>query len=260
MITSQEIQIHLLLIPYDLEEVELPTKKVEQLFSVNELKQYKRYLVKTKKIEFYLARKFAKELLSSTLNVPVSKIELIPDDYGKPFLAIEGKEIPLYFNLSHTSGLISCVISKHRHTGIDVEAIAGGHEDIVQQFFHPQEICDYRALKHPNKIERFYTLWTLKEAYLKAIGQGLHIPLDSFRFLLSTTDGVISAAIHFDDQQEQEKNHSFQFFLTQPTNRHQLAAAVQTSENTTLRERRYSLTQECSFVRIPQPTQELKST
>jgi 4'-phosphopantetheinyl transferase len=187
--------------------------------------------------------------------VPSSKIELIPDDYGKPFLRIENKEIPLYFNLSHTSGLISCVISKHRYTGIDVESIAGSHDNIVQQFFHAQEICDYRVLNKTCRIERFYTLWTLKEAYLKAIGHGLHIPLDSFRFLLSATDGVTSAAIHFDDQQDQEENKTFQFFLMQPTDRHQLAVAVRTQENKQVIEHQYSLTQGGSFVKIPMTSQ-----
>ncbi len=210
---SPAIQIHSLIIPYALAAVDPAIDVVEQYLSIDELKRYERYLAREKKIEFFLARKFIKELLASLLDVPSGKIELVPDDYGKPFLLVAGKKNPIYFNLSHTSGLIACAISRDRQVGIDVEFKTGSHDDIVQQFFHPQEVRAYQALSQIDRIERFYTIWTLKEAYLKAVGRGLHFPLNSFWFLLSNSDGATTAEIHFEDQKRDGGNSNFQFFL-----------------------------------------------
>ncbi|MEA3544276.1 MAG: 4'-phosphopantetheinyl transferase superfamily protein, partial [Thermodesulfobacteriota bacterium] len=121
-------------------------------------------------------------------------------------------------------------------------------DDIVQQFFHPQEIRAYQALSQSDRAERFYTHWTLKEAYLKAVGRGLDFPLNSFWFLLSDSDGATHIDIHFEDQKRDGENQDFQFFLGRPTAEHLLAVAISGQENLQFVEHQYCLTQDGSMV------------
>jgi 4'-phosphopantetheinyl transferase len=225
-----EIHIHTLNIPPEFEEKEPSRAEITQLLSTEEQQRYDRYLVKRKKVEFYLARKLTKNLISTRLNIPGHNIELQPDSSGKPFLFLKGKPFPLYFNISHTSGFITCVISECKHTGIDVEHATGSRDNILQRFFHSREISEYMNLPQQQKDKRFYTLWTLKEAYLKAIGSGLHTPLNSFWFSITDQNETQTAAIHFDDRNTAETDSRFHFLHFQPTPKHFLAVAVKNNE------------------------------
>jgi 4'-phosphopantetheinyl transferase len=90
----------------------------------------------------------------------------------------------LQFNLSHTHEHIVLAVRQGGPVGVDVE---GGRTvadslALVEQFFAPSEIIALRALPVAQQAQRFVALWTLKEAYVKARGLGLSIPLDQFGF------------------------------------------------------------------------------
>ncbi|WP_264874424.1 4'-phosphopantetheinyl transferase family protein [Vibrio agarivorans] len=102
---------------------------------------------------------------------------------GKPFVA--NASHPLFFNVSHTQGLIVCAVSVESEVGVDVEILDKKRNfmAIAQQYFAEQEFQSLRALR--NEQERkllFFQLWTLKEAYLKACGKGITVPLSSICF------------------------------------------------------------------------------
>lgn len=104
------------------------------------------------------------------------------DDRGKPRLA-EGSP-RLFFNLSHTDGLVACAVSRDVDVGIDVERInhAAAHEDVYTRYFSDAEVAQLWRCAAEVRPARFIELWTLKEAYLKGVGCGLSIPLSSFGF------------------------------------------------------------------------------
>ncbi len=224
--TSNEIHIHTLRIPAEFEKKEPSPQELSRILSSTEQKRYQRYLAKRKKVEFFLARKFTKDILGARLNVPIYQIDLQPDASGKPFLFLAGKPFPLYFNISHTSGFITCVISEHKYTGIDIEYATGSRDAVMQRFFHPHEIREYRTLPRSRQERRFYTLWTLKEAYLKAIGSGMRTPLNSFWFSIVDHGKTQTATIHFEDPDNPEAGRRFHFLHLQPTAEHFLAVAV----------------------------------
>lgn len=103
---------------------------------------------------------------------------------GKPELAQPEPE-PLHFNLSHTRGCVACLAGRLPQIGVDLESRDRRvSPDLGERLFAPAEAA---LLRHPDEAlrwERFFRIWTLKEAYLKATGQGLRTPLNAFAFSL----------------------------------------------------------------------------
>src|SRR5262249_1633095 len=99
---------------------------------------------------------------------------------GRPELA--ASHPPLRFNLSHTHGLVACVVARAA-CGVDVESLGtADHDELAPSVLAPTELADYRALPDTERRERLLEIWTLKESYLKGIGLGLSRPLDSVAF------------------------------------------------------------------------------
>ena len=115
---------------------------------------------------------------------------------AKPFLTAgsSGGETctGLDFNLSHTQGLVACVVGRGTTVGIDVERIDRLWDamNLAPRFFSPAEVADLHACGEAARMRRFIELWTLKESFIKAIGRGLSQPLDSFSFSLSENGAI----------------------------------------------------------------------
>jgi 4'-phosphopantetheinyl transferase len=102
--------------------------------------------------------------------------ELQYTDHNKPFFA-EGP----HFNISHTDGLIACALSPHGPVGIDVERL---QPVPLQDFKNIWSAGEWKSIQEAEDIyQRFFTLWTMKEAIIKAEGQGLSIPLPHVRII-----------------------------------------------------------------------------
>lgn len=108
---------------------------------------------------------------------------------GKPRVAGPASTPPLHFNLAHTPGVVAMALSvAHDEVGVDVERPERPIDavDLAQRFFAPEEAAAVRNAPPGEAGPRFVVLWTLKESYLKARGQGLALPLDAVHF---NTDG-----------------------------------------------------------------------
>lgn len=113
-------------------------------------------------------------------NLKNADLNFCANEYGKPFLA----NMPnIKYNISHAGHYVACVISEGLSVGIDVEEIKPNDMKIAKRFFAKDE-ADY-LLNQPANLHTkiFYQLWTMKESYIKMIGKGLSIPLDSFSVL-----------------------------------------------------------------------------
>ena len=100
---------------------------------------------------------------------------------GKPKLV--GRGSSLAFNLSHTGDLALVAITAGPCVGIDAEVINAlvEWEDLSRRFFSPAEAEEIRALPPALRVDAFFACWTRKEAFIKAVGGGLSMALDSFR-------------------------------------------------------------------------------
>lgn len=106
---------------------------------------------------------------------------------GKPFVVEpNGMPSPLEFNMSDAGDFVTIAIANRQALGVDIEAIRAIDEadDIVERNFSTLERDVYRRLPRDRKRIAFFTAWTRKEAYTKAVGLGLYLPLDSFSVVL----------------------------------------------------------------------------
>lgn len=133
------------------------------------------------KRDYVIAHDFLRRSLSRYSTVTPHEWRFVRAPHGKPQTT---KGTPS-FNLSHTRGVVACAIAQSMAVGIDVErtdrATDGGA--IAERFFSPSEAAALRATHNDTQI-RFVEIWTLKEAFIKAIGLGLSQPLDVFSFSL----------------------------------------------------------------------------
>lgn len=102
------------------------------------------------------------------------------DEHGKPPLA-HGR-LSLAFNLSHSGRLVLLALTSAAPVGIDVERVKASTDlaAIAHRFFSPAERVELARISRDGYAEAFYRCWARKEAHLKAIGEGLMAPLDSF--------------------------------------------------------------------------------
>lgn len=132
---------------------------------------------------FIIARSTLKRILSFYLSLPPEAIEFQYNDYGKPELVDYLNNQQLQFNLSHSENLAIYAITSYHLIGVDVEYIRPmpDAENLAKRFFAYQEFEQISYLPTTKKDKEFFTLWTAKEAYLKAIGKGLSGGLETVK-------------------------------------------------------------------------------
>lgn len=109
--------------------------------------------------------------------------------YGKPS---SDPECGLHFNLSNSPDLVVCLIARGAEVGVDVEPYkrADRITALAPEVLSPLEMAEFEALREGERPDRALSLWTLKEAYIKARGMGLSLPLKQFSFLFEGADGI----------------------------------------------------------------------
>jgi 4'-phosphopantetheinyl transferase len=110
------------------------------------------------------------------LGVKNSELQFQTNKYGKPYLA--GIK-DFNFNLSHSGKWVVCAVD-HDAVGIDVETFTPIDLNIAPTFCSPKELAYIMGNPEKERICRFYDVWTLKESYIKALGQGLSKEISSF--------------------------------------------------------------------------------
>lgn len=178
---------------------------------------------------FVAGRLLARHALSQYANVEQHDwlFEATPD--GRPEIASPQTEPPLRFNLSHTDGLVVCVVTDGADCGVDLERLDRQIDmmGIAAHSFDPEEVKTLEDLETGALSRRFFALWTLKEAYLKAVGSGIRLRLDAVRFQVHQ-NGTIE---HWISGADESLNQEWQFALFAPDAAHHLAVAVRADEH-----------------------------
>jgi 4'-phosphopantetheinyl transferase len=195
------------------------------LLGSQERERHGRLRRKQSRQEFLVAHALARVTLSRYALVPPEAWSFSFGEHGRPEISGPSDARGLRFNLSHTSGMVACAVTRELDIGVDVENRARRlrHRDLAERFFGEAEVEALRALAPEARARRFLELWTLKEAYLKARGCGISIPLRGFQFQLSDS---APPRIRFDPALVCDDPESWQFALHQPTQTHTLALAV----------------------------------
>jgi 4'-phosphopantetheinyl transferase len=136
---------------------------------------------------FVVGRGILRELLGRYLGRPPASLTIHKAQREKPYLP-EEPDIPrLSFNISHSHGLAVYAFALEREVGIDVELMRPdfASEEVAERYFSLREQEELRTLPSESRSEGFFLCWTRKEAYIKARGEGLHVPLESFSVSLT---------------------------------------------------------------------------
>ncbi len=135
---------------------------------------------------FVATRGILRELLGKYASRAPAELVFDYGDRGKPSLRGTLSQ-PIQFNVSCSNGLALLAFAADRSVGIDVELIRPSFAgvEIAERYFSPQEIAELKTLPPSLLAEGFFHCWARKEAYVKARGEGLQIPLRSFRVSLT---------------------------------------------------------------------------
>jgi len=148
--------------------------------TTEEKKRIQTYAFSEDSMRFGLARYLLRIELSKILNKPPSQVYLSYTKYGKPYL--EGYK-GIYFSISHSEEYVLIALSSSR-MGVDIECIKNIDDTMINsQFFTKEEIRKILYEDKTNKIKTFYSIWTQKEAFIKAIGVGMYIEPSTFDML-----------------------------------------------------------------------------
>lgn len=194
------------------------------LLSPDEHARMARLVFDGDRTRFLLTRALVRTTLSRYASVAPADWQFITNVHGRPELLDRPSGVSdLRFNLSHTDGLIACAVTIGREVGVDVEHVGRRlTHDVAGRFFAPREVADLQALPDDRQARVFFDYWTLKEAYIKARGMGLALPLGDFAFGLSD-EGAVD--IRFEPSM-QDDPATWQFAQAWPTPTHRLGLAI----------------------------------
>lgn len=155
---------------------------------------------------FIAARGVLRDILSRYLGIEPHRLRFQYSNYGKPSLAEQPRKDRLCFNISHSRGLALFGLTCGREIGVDLEYVRSGlaDEQIAERFFSTYEVRTLRALPKHLQNEAFFNCWTRKEAYIKARGEGLSLPLHLFDVSLVPGEPAALLSTRVD---EQESSH-----------------------------------------------------
>jgi 4'-phosphopantetheinyl transferase len=162
-------------------------QRYRKLLAANEIERADRFYFVRDRNRFTVARGVLRQLLGTYLNLDPREVGFVYGPQGKPDLAEPQSSSGIRFNLSHSGEIALLAISLNRDLGVDVEQIRADFAtgEIATRFFSPEECLKLETIPPNQSADAFFNCWTRKEAYIKARGKGLSIPLDSFEVTLA---------------------------------------------------------------------------
>jgi 4'-phosphopantetheinyl transferase len=168
-----------------------------------ELRRAERYHFKKDREHFIVVRGLLRTILGRYLNTEPGQLRFCYGPHGKPALEMEPGEDTLSFNLSHSHELCLFAVSRGRELGVDVEYIQAhlAGDQIAERFFSAREVELLRGLPNDLQREAFFIFWTRKEAFIKATGKGLSLPLNQFEVSLVPGKPIVPLSANGDHQE-----------------------------------------------------------
>jgi 4'-phosphopantetheinyl transferase len=156
------------------------------LLDSDERQRAGRFRFENSREAFIASHGWLRALLGRYLDADPRSLEFTFGNRGKPAL----RGAALQFNLSHSGAMAACAVALDKEIGIDIELIRpmSDLESIARRFFHAEECRKLLVLSEEDRETAFFRCWTRKEAYIKALGDGLYAPLDRFEVTLAADE------------------------------------------------------------------------
>jgi 4'-phosphopantetheinyl transferase len=196
------------------------------LLDAEERRRHSQFRFDADRHTFLVSHALVRVALSRHADISPEVWRFRKNEYGRPEIDNRGELPRLRFNLSHSRGLVGCVISEEFDAGIDIENVATEIDvlSVADRVCSSREMALLNSLPEATRLSRFLAIWTLKEAYSKARGMGFFLPFH--RFTIEIGEDCIRA--HFDPEMAEDPNE-WMFTLFKPTEDHYLAIAARSA-------------------------------
>jgi len=190
----------------DLEAIRSEESRWQKILSPDEAKRASRFHFSADRQRFVAARALLRIILASYLNLDPSDLRFSYSKKEKPSLAPNHAASGITFNLSHSGGIALYAFARGRDLGVDVEQVRRDIdvEPIASRFFSAHEQQQLSKFPPAERVDFFFRCWTRKEAYIKATGDGLSLPLSQFDVSLAA-GGTNALAATRPDASEAER-------------------------------------------------------
>jgi len=175
-----EDEVHLWRV--DLEAIGADESRWQRVLSSDELTRAARFHFSRDRQRFVASRALLRTILASYLATDPTGLSFSYSKKENPSLGAAYADTGVAFNISHSGGIALLAFTRGREIGVDVEQLRPDSdlEAIARRFFSTREQSQLTALPPEEKVDAFFRCWTRKEAYIKATGDGLSLPLDQF--------------------------------------------------------------------------------
>lgn len=193
------------------------------LLSEDERIRANKFYFETARSQFIVGRGLLRTLLGEYLHIDPARVEFDYEAHGKPMLKKNQFDQLIQFNVSHSEQWGIAAVCLNCRIGVDIEwhRPLADMDDLARQFFTKRESALLESLSGKKKRELFYRLWTCKESYLKASGEGLLIPLDQVEVRFEAGD--VASLLSNDGREMSEwRVHTFS-----PLNDYQCAVCIE---------------------------------
>lgn len=159
------------------------------LLSEDEKARSARLIIPVVRNRFILARGAMRVLIADAVSCTPEALQFVYGVHGKPALR-NCPDSGVQFNISHSAGMALLAVNRHCPVGVDIERVRPDRPflKLSERFFSGFESAELASLPESYVMDGFYSCWTRKEAYLKAIGTGLATPLNAFDVTLRPED------------------------------------------------------------------------
>jgi 4'-phosphopantetheinyl transferase len=174
----------------DLDAIRADESRWRTTLSADEAKRASRFHFSGDRQRFVASRALLRTILASYLATGPNLLSFSYSKKEKPCLGPAHADSHIMFNVSHSGGIALFAFTRRRDVGVDVEQVRSDFdlEAIARRFFSAHEQRQLAALSNQNRFAAFFRCWTRKEAYIKATGEGLSLPLHQFDVSIAAED------------------------------------------------------------------------
>jgi len=230
-------EVHIWAIPLGLDREVSP--ELISFLDGSERSRAERFNHEPHRRRFIMRRAACRMILACYLDLRPEQIAYTISNFGKPTITQpaadsqgppETKHPAIQFSLTHSNELALLAVTKGHGIGVDIEMLNPDRADplVAKHFFGPDEMKELEGLPEDQRVAGFFNCWTRKEAFIKAIGRGLHVPLD--RFSVTLLPGVPAALRRVDKELSGDRRWSI--YPLAPDTRYTGAVAVEGSGHT----------------------------
>jgi 4'-phosphopantetheinyl transferase len=194
------------------------------LLSEEERERQQRFHFEKDRHSFLVSHALVRKVLSMYVDVDPADWKFSAGEFGRPEIAGPPGVPPLRFNLTHTEGLSACLVTLDVDCGVDAERVGGrgNLQAVAGKMFADSELETLAALDGQHYQQQFFTFWTLREAYCKALGTGLGFSKKDYAFEV-VDNGRIELSF---DSCKDDSGKCWQFALLRPAVDHLVAVAA----------------------------------